>query len=287
MAIIEVNELTKKYDSFTAVDNISLLIKEGSIFGFLGHNGAGKTTTIKVLTGQLSYSSGSVNLFGLDISRDTKAVHEKIGIVSEEQSLYKNLTVFQNIDFYRKIYNLPPAKTLEIIERLDLLEKKDVKAFQLSKGLKQRTLLARSILHSPKVLFLDEPTSGLDPHSAQSILALIKEMKAAGTTIFLTTHYMEEAEELCDQVTFISKGKIIKNGSPMKLINEFSSDELEVTYQDGDQVTKKTLKLSDADVFNKIEDIKTKFKIFSIHTKDKTLKDIFIQLTKDEKNNEN
>jgi ABC-2 type transport system ATP-binding protein len=286
VAIIEVKDLTKKYQNFTAVDKVSFSIQSGSIFGFLGHNGAGKTTTIKVITGQLGFSSGEVRLFDLDITHNVKQIHQRIGIVSEEQNLYKNLTVFQNIDFYRKLYGLPVERTNDIIQKLDLGEKKNIKTFQLSKGLKQRVLLARSIIHSPKVLFLDEPTSGLDPYSAKAILTLIKRMKESGTTIFLTTHYMEEAEELCDQIAFIQKGKIVKIGSPMDLMREYSSEAVEVIYQVEQKAIHKVFNLSDSEIFREIDKIRELYRIVSIHSREKSLKDIFIQLTEDGKKNE-
>ncbi len=283
MSIVEIQGLNKFYGKFQAVENLNLTIEKGSIFGFLGHNGAGKTTTIKILTGQTSFSQGGVRVFNFDVKKQVKQIHQRIGVVSEEQNLYKNLTVFQNIDFYRKLYQLPSKRTYEIIELLDLKHKTKIKTDDLSKGLKQRVLLARSILHGPDLLFLDEPTSGLDPLSAQQTLNFIKELNRNGTTIFLTTHYMEEADSLCDDIAFIAKGKIVKRGSPKQLKYDYGVNEVVVEYTNGNDIFKQKFSLEDESVFSKIEKIRSQYQILAINTKEVSLRDIFLKLTKGEK----
>ncbi len=277
-SIIEINNFTKRYDSFLAVDDINLVVKKGSIFGLLGPNGAGKTTTIKAMTGRLNLTGGSVKVLGHDVKQEMKSIHQKIGVVSEGQNLYEHLTVFENINFFRELYHLDKEKSLEIIEVLSLCEKKDVKVSKLSKGLKQRVLLGRSILHSPDLLFLDEPTSGLDPQSSHNVLEFIKTIRDRGTTVFLTTHYMEEADFLCDEVAFINHGKIVANDTPKSLKSRFGNNEIEVTYVDNKTEKNAIYSLEEDKVFLKIEEIHKDHKILSLHSKEATMKDVFLNL---------
>lgn len=277
---IEINCFTKKYDKFTAVHDISLQVAKGSIFGLLGPNGAGKTTTIKAMTGRLSLSSGSISILGFDILKDIKNIHQQIGVVSETQNLYEHLSVYENIDFFRQIYNVPKERSFEVIKELGLEDKTNEKVSNLSKGLKQRVLLGRSILHSPKVLFLDEPTSGLDPSSSHSVIELIKKIKSGGTTIFLTTHDMEEADLLCDQIAFINKGRVIAVDSPKSLKDKFGTSEIEITYLVEGVEKTEVHSLKNIDVFSIISNIHNSHKILSLHTKEATMKDVFLNITK-------
>ncbi len=280
--IIEVENLKKIYGSHVAVDNISFSVKTGTIFGFLGKNGAGKTTTIKNLTGQLFPTSGKIQVMGFDVETDIKSVHQHIGIVSENQNLYNNFTVFENIDFFRKLYNIKPERTNEIIEILKLQDKTNIRTSKLSKGLKQRVLLARSILHSPKLLFLDEPTSGLDPASSLDVQDFILEMKQDGTTVFLTTHYMEEADQLCDHVLFITDGKIKASGVPADLKKMHGKNQIELKYKTEKEIITKLLDSDCDETYKKIMDVRHDHEILSIHSLEATLKDVFLKVTGEE-----
>lgn len=214
MDIITTENLTKRYNGFTAVDHIKFSVKEGEIFGFLGPNGAGKTTTIKMLTSLLYPSAGTAFIAGFDIIKQRAKVRENIGIVFQEPALDTELTCQENLDFHARIYGLSPSirkrRITEVLTLVDLVNKKDVLVKNYSGGMKRRLEIARGLMHSPKVLFLDEPTLGLDAQTRRAIWEYIKQLnKEENTTIFLTTHYMDEADFLCDHIGIIDHGKIL------------------------------------------------------------------------------
>ena len=275
---VEISNFSKNYDSFDAVKGVSLEVKKGIVFGLLGPNGAGKTTTIKSMTGRLSYQDGVINILGHNVQSEIKQIHQKIGVVAEAQNLYENLTVFENIDFFRELYEVRPERTHEIIKELSLQDKTKEKVSNLSKGLKQRVLLARSILHSPELLFLDEPTSGIDPFSTLEVHNFIRLMKKNGTTIFLTSHNMEEVDSLCDEVAFIVKGEIVASGTPKDLKRQFGENEIEVTYLSEDKEVIQSFDLSDRETFQKIGELHENYKVLSVHTKEASMNDVFLTL---------
>lgn len=281
MNVIEVEGLKKNYGHLVAVDEISFSVESGTIFGFLGTNGAGKTTTIKCLTGQLFPTSGKIHVLGFDVDTEIKSIHQQIGIVSESQNLYGNFTVFENIDYFRQLYGMKRERTKEIIETLKLQDKSDVRTSKLSKGLQQRVLLARSILHSPKLLFLDEPTSGLDPASSLDVHEFINRMKENGSTVFLTTHYMEEADQLCDYIVFIAGGKIRAYGSPGELKKRFGKSTVEVKYRSPHGLVTELLDSTSEQTFQKLMELHKTSEIVSIHTLEATMKEIFLKVTGD------
>jgi ABC-2 type transport system ATP-binding protein len=217
---VEVKGLTKMFGSFRAVDNISFSVRRGEVFGFLGPNGAGKSTTIRMLCGLLSPTSGSATVAGYDISGNPDAVKENIGYMSQRFSLYEDLTVEQNINFYGGIYGLEGARLKErkewAIAMAGLRGKERMLTHALSGGWKQRLALGCSILHEPPIVFLDEPTGGVDPVSRRNFWELIYELSSHGTTVFVTTHYMDEAEH-CNTIGFIYNGKLVALGSPTEL----------------------------------------------------------------------
>lgn len=278
---VEISNFNKSYDSFEAVKDLNISVKEGSVFGLLGPNGAGKTTTIKAMTGRVSFDRGEIKILGLDIKENLKEVHQRIGVVSESQNLYDNLTVFENIDFFRQLYNVDKGKTSEIIATLSLDFKRNEKVSKLSKGLKQRVLLARSILHTPKLLFLDEPTSGIDPASALEVHRFIREMQNLGTTIFLTSHDMDEVDSLCDDVAILNRGQIVATGTPKSLKKEFGRSEIEICYigDEGDEV-REVFSMEEQNVFSKLGMIHSSKQILSIHSKEASLKDVFLSVIK-------
>ncbi len=217
---VEVKGLTKMFGSFRAVDNISFSVRRGEVFGFLGPNGAGKSTTIRMLCGLLSPTSGNATVAGYDISGNPDAVKENIGYMSQRFSLYEDLTVEQNINFYGGIYGLEGARLKErkewAIAMAGLRGKERMLTHALSGGWKQRLALGCSILHEPPIVFLDEPTGGVDPVSRRNFWELIYELSSHGTTVFVTTHYMDEAEH-CNTIGFIYNGKLVALGSPTEL----------------------------------------------------------------------
>jgi len=217
MNAITTTNLTKKFSDLIAVDKISFSVNSGEVFGFLGPNGAGKTTTIRMLTGQMLPSSGEATVAGYDILSESVQIKPKIGVIFEHQNLYERLTARDNLNFMRQLYGLERSRVDQVLELVGLKDRANEKLKNYSKGIKQRLLIARALLHEPEILFLDEPTVGLDPVIAHEIRDLISQLSRDGRTIFLTTHYMEEADRLCDRVAIIYHGRIIACDTPKSL----------------------------------------------------------------------
>jgi len=221
MNAIEVDNLTKLFGDFTAVNHLDFKVKNGEIFGFLGPNGAGKTTTVRMLTGIIKPSSGKVSIMGLDVRRDPIKAKQIMGVVPELSNAYTELTAWNNLQFMAELYGVPKKdarqRAEELLRKFDLYERKDHKVRIFSKGMKQKLILAMSLMNDPEILFLDEPTSGLDVMSARLIKDMVLELNKEGKTIFLTTHYMEEANQLCNKIAVINHGKIAAIDAPEKL----------------------------------------------------------------------
>ncbi len=218
--IIEVENLVKKFGSFTANDNLTFNVKRGEIFGFLGANGAGKTTAIKILCGLSQPTSGKVNVAGYDVYRQTDLVKKNIGYMSQKFSLYEDMTVKENIRFYAGIYGLPGKlireRTIELLTKLNILDLKDKLIASLPLGWKQKLAFSIAIFHKPKIVFLDEPTGGVDPITRRQFWEMIYDATHEGITIFVTTHYMDEAE-YCDRVSIMVDGRIDALDTPAEL----------------------------------------------------------------------
>lgn len=227
---ITCENLTKKFGNLVAVDNISMSIPKGSIYGFLGPNGSGKSTTIRMLCGLMDPTSGSGTVLGYDIRKDSEKIKHHIGYMSQKFSLYEELTVSENLDFYGGIYGLDPSKAFhrkkELIEMAGLTGREKQLAGKLSGGWKQRLALSCALLHEPEVLILDEPTAGVDPVSRRIFWDVIHQLSEQGITILVSTHYMDEAET-CDYISFIFFGRLLGNGTPGELKEQWSVDNLE------------------------------------------------------------
>ena len=269
---ILISNLTKKFKDKTALKEISFSISSGEIFGFLGPSGAGKTTTINILTGQLPPDGGEVKILGKDCIQLTSDDFLKLGIMSDNVGFYDRLSLYDNLLFFAKFHNVEIAYLDHLLKRLKLYDDRFNKAEKLSTGMKQRMLLIRAILHSPKVIFLDEPTSGMDPTLSQIVHELLLEIKNSGTTIFLTTHNMDEATKLCDSIALLHEGKIVEQGSPREIIDKYSqTDKVKISYFDGREII-----VPKEEAYKYLgENTKT------INTLETSLESIFIQLTGD------
>jgi len=233
--IIDVKNLSKKFGDFTAVDNISFIVKKGEIFGFLGPNGAGKSTTINILTTLLHPTKGEVILNGYDVNKDKDNVRSSFGIVFQDPSLDADLTAMENLQFHASLYKVPKKLAKERIPSLlkfvDLWDRKNDLVKTFSGGMKRRLEIARGLIHHPKILFLDEPTLGLDAQTRNLLWEYIKKLnKEEGMTVFFTTHYLEEAEKIADRVSFIDHGKIIRQGTSAELKKSTNTKSLEEAY---------------------------------------------------------
>ncbi len=236
---VVVEGLTKRFGAFTAVDRVSFTVARGEIFGFLGPNGAGKTTTIKMLTGLVSPTEGVGRVVGLDVYNERAAIRRKIGYMSQLFSLYGDLTVEENINFFAGLYNVPKEKRAErrdwVLEMAGLSEHRRRLTLELPLGWKQRLALGCAVLHEPPVLFLDEPTSGVDPIARRRFWELIDMLAAGGTTVFVSTHYMEEAE-YCHRLSLMNRGSLIALDTPKALRRGMAEPILELTVEDAPKV---------------------------------------------------
>ncbi len=225
MKAIEVHQLSRNYNSLRAVDGITFDVEPGEVFGLLGPNGAGKTTTIRMLTGQLVPTSGNAKVASFDIVRERQQLKPRIGVVSDNQNIYERMTGRENLAFFARLYRVPNPRVEEVLGQFGLTERADDKVQKYSNGMKQRILIARALLHKPEVLFLDEPTRGLDPHIARDIRGTIAELAKRGMAVFLSTHYIEEADQLCGRVAFIDRGRIVALDTPTRLKEQHGKEE--------------------------------------------------------------
>lgn len=273
---IVTENLSKKYGDFEAVKSISLSIKKGTIFGLLGPNGAGKSTTIKILTCQLPPTSGTAYIGGLNTVSDAVKIKKKIGVVFESQNLYEELSVYENLNFFRRLYNSPKERIGEVLKAVGMerYQKDKVKTF--SKGMKQKIMISRALLNDPEVLFLDEPGSGLDPRSAREIRQMILDLKEQGKTILITTHNMEEADFLCDYLAIIHKGSIRAMDTPANLKIRYGEDVLIIKTVKGDIYESPLNTKASSDIYERLSENN---QVSFVHSKEATIEDVFIKLT--------
>ncbi len=231
MNAIEVRDLTRDYNGLRALDHVQFEVAPGEVFGFLGPNGAGKTTTIRILTGQLRPTSGTAQVIGYDVVTERDQLKPQIGVVFEYQNVYERLTARDNLLFAARLYGVDARRADETLAQVGLAGRTRERVKNYSNGMKQRLLIARALLHQPKVLFLDEPTRGLDPNVARDIRAFVADLARQGVTVFLTTHYMEEADRLSQRVAIIDHGRIVALGAPAQLKAEHGAGQ-NVTLED-------------------------------------------------------
>ncbi len=274
-SLIELQELCLKLGADFQIQNLSFQVMEGEIFGFLGPSGAGKTTTIKLLTKQLKKDSGSIWLMGEPIEKTQRSRYDEIGILSDTSNLYDRMSIEENLKFFAALRNVPADRVKDILHKVELYDERKRPFKKCSKGMKQRAILASAVLHGPRLLFLDEPTSGLDPATSQEIHKLLIELNQQGTTIFLTTHNMEEADKLCGRVGILNQGKLMACGKPQDLKLQFARDEVEIMTDDRKLLRVKKDKEGAKQIFDLIE----QGKCLTIHSREPNLEEIFLQLT--------
>ena len=278
MSVISMNKVSKAFGSKKiALDQVSFSIEKGEIFGFLGPSGAGKTTTINILTGQLKMDSGQAYVFGKPADEMDSQDLAKLGLMSDISGYYEKMTLYENLLFYGKFYGKSANDIDSLLEKVGLSQAKKTQASKLSTGMKQRMLLVRALINKPELLFLDEPTSGLDPTTTEKIHQLLLELKESGTTIFLTTHNMMEARELCDQIALLNKGKIVELGAPDAIIDKYNEDKkVHVVFEDNREAIYAFEDLPEL--------IGQKRPLKKIHSLEPSLANIFIRLTGEQLN---
>ncbi len=283
--MIEAQDLRRNFSSKEAVAGISFTTRRGEIFGLLGPNGAGKTTTIRMLTGQIDPSSGSAVVAGCDVVKERTRLKERIGVVFEEQNLYERLSARLNLQFSCWLYGLPESRVDEVLDLVRLRDRAKDKVRTFSNGMRQRLMIARALLHCPPLLFLDEPSRGLDPISTREVRQTIKQLSEAGTTILLTTHLMDEADQLCQRVAFIVNGRLVANDTPRNLKLAHGQRALLVTLagdpgsQNGNSaLCEMTLSLDDPADQQRLATWMTQDKVRAIHSREATLEEVFIEV---------
>ncbi len=290
--VIDVSGLTKRYglpeSGLLAVDQISFQVHPGEVFGFLGPNGAGKTTTIRILAGLSEPTAGEVRMLGMDRSRDVSQIKKQIGVVPEASNLYSELTAFGNLIFSMQLYGVPRSERArraeELLARFRLTEKRDTPFGKLSRGMKRALTIAAALAHEPALLFLDEPTTGLDVISARNLRQLIAELRQEGVTVFLTTHYLEEAERLCDRIAIIVRGQIVALDTVAGLkarVRDTTAVEVTLQKETGPSETRR---LTGEDPASLVRDALAQAeseekRVLAIHTVQPTLEDVFVELT--------
>ncbi|KAB2492321.1 ABC transporter ATP-binding protein [Priestia endophytica] len=274
--VIEVKNLVKSFGNKTALKDVSFSVKKGETIGFLGPSGSGKTTTIKILTAQLQPTGGDVKVFGTSLKKLKDPQYMKrIGVLTDNSGLYDRLTVYDNLALYCDLYEIDKRRIHEVLVDVNLVEEKKTRIQKLSKGMKQRVTLARAILHKPQLLFLDEPTSALDPVNTKHIHKGLKRLNAEGTTIFLTTHDMLEAEELCDRVAFLHNGEVRLFDAPEKLRSQHSDSTVSLLLKGQRKVVVETNEEGAKEIYNYMK----QGELLTIHSNEPTLGDLFVKLT--------
>ena len=273
-------ELSYWYGELVAVDHISFSVAEGEILGFLGPNGAGKTTTIKMLTGLLRPKAGKAVLLGMDVAKNVEKVQGEIGVCFEDTNLYEQMSAIENLRLFARLFGIRRFDANDLLRRVGLAGRERDRVESYSKGMKQRLMVARSIVNRPRVLFLDEPTVGLDPTSAESIRDIILEERERGATVFLTTHDMMEADKLSDRVAFMNQGKIVALDTPHNLKQQYGKRSLKAKVStDSGELEDREITLDTPETPNAIRELFAQERVVTVHSEEASLEDIFIKIT--------
>ena len=278
-AIVAEN-LTYKYGDLMAVDHINFNVAEGEIFGFLGPNGAGKSTTVKVLTAQMKPKEGKAMVLGMDVTTNVRAVQSEIGVCFELPNMYEQMSALENLKLFARLFGTTDFDGYDLLRRVDLTGREKDRVQNYSKGMRQRLMVARALVSKPKVLFLDEPTSGLDPTSADGIRDIIRKECNRGATVFLTTHDMTEAGELCDRVAFMNQGKLVALDTPHNLKLKYGRRALKAQVAGkGGELEDREVVMDTADTAKAVEQLFSQEKVVTVHSEEATLGAIFMQIT--------
>ncbi|MCL2215860.1 MAG: ABC transporter ATP-binding protein [Defluviitaleaceae bacterium] len=273
---ITMKNIHKTFGAKTAIKDVSIDIKQGELFGFLGPSGAGKTTTIKIVTGQLKQNSGRATILGRETTALNHEIYSQVGIVTDNSGLYENMSCYDNLLMFSKILNTNKKEIMPLLRRVGLGGDRNKQVKKFSKGMKQRLVLARAMLNKPKILFLDEPTSGLDPSTSIEIHKLMLEMKNDGTTFFLTTHNMTEASKLCDRIALFNEGVIVDMGSMDELSQKYNKEKsVKILLNSGAEVI---LGLTPENS-RRVAELINQNAVVTIHSQEPTLEQIFLKLT--------
>jgi len=278
-AAVRVDGISYAYGDLLAVDDISFEVAAGEILGFLGPNGAGKSTTIRMLTGQARPKAGSITVLGMDVTTHGTEVQSRIGVCFEEKNLYLNMSGCENLDFFARLFGIKRFDAMALLEKVDLADRASDRVSTYSRGMRQRLMVARSLVSTPDVLFLDEPTTGLDPVSSRAVRQIVREEAERGAAVILTTHDMHDADELSDRVAFINEGRIAALDAPENLKLAHGRRSVKVRVREDGQVREETVPLEAADAGERLKQAIGADGLMTIHTEEATLEAIFIQLT--------
>lgn len=278
-AAIEVKDLEFSYGDIKAVDGVSFEVAKGEILGFLGPNGAGKSTTIKMLTGQLRPDAGSISVLGMTMPEQTVDIQARIGVCFEEKNVYENMSGRENLDFFARLYGIKHKDFDPFLRNVGLIDRADDRVSTYSKGMRQRLMMTRAMINDPEILFLDEPTDGLDPVSARAVRAVIKSEAERGAAVILTTHDMNEADQLSDRVAFINEGRIAALDTPENLKLKHGQRSVRIRSRSGGGVEEQVIALDDTGAGDQIRRAVDVEGLMTIHTEEATLENIFIELT--------
>tara|TARA_R110002072_G_scaffold233795_1_gene391397 strand:+ start:80471 stop:81331 length:861 start_codon:yes stop_codon:yes gene_type:complete len=276
---IEIDNLVVRFGRFTAVNKLSLTVNEGELFGFLGPNGAGKTTTIKVLIGSLRPTSGSIRVAGFPIPSEFERVKQQFGYVPDTENHIEEFTGRENLELFARLYDMPLSTVDESLARLELSEAADVVVSAYSKGMRRKLLIAREIMHRPKILYFDEPTANLDAHSTEVVRELLRDLASQGTTIFLTTHNMEEVEQICDRVAILCRGELVDCDTPTNFVTRHAVRIVKAQFEREGNVIRESLDLDVDEQREQLAEIIRTEKCVRVHSQEFDFQDVFLEIT--------
>ncbi len=276
---IVLDQLVVRFGRFVAVDRLSLSIREGELFGFLGPNGAGKTTTIRVLIGGRAPSSGRVEVAGLRMPQQFDRIKPLFGYVPDTENHIEEFTGRENLELFARLYDISLSEVEQVLAKLELTEAADLPVRAYSKGMRRKLLIAREILHRPRILYLDEPTANLDAHSTELVRRMLRELAADGTTVFLTTHDMQEVEQICDRVAILCRGKLVECDTPTNFVTRHAERKVAVQYESSGEVLRESLDLDVAPERDRLANIVRNESCVRLHSQEFQFEDVFLKLT--------